>query len=126
MDLEGDWYSISSLRRIMHSQPEFFYRAWEEICSFLIPYISNATSFDQALGMIERGGGLVSETEVKIKVQEPVAVPLEISFPGYKISELREVGKQLTKASGFSFEADFEGIGVVLRGRMQILIMHKR
>ena len=79
------------------------------------------TSFDQALGMIERGGGIVTETEVKIKVQEPVAVPLEISFPGYKISELREVNKQLTKASGFSYEAEFEGIGVVLQGRMRNL-----
>ncbi|MFC2124636.1 ADP-ribosylglycohydrolase family protein [Bacteroidota bacterium] len=79
------------------------------------------TSFEQALGMIERGGGLVSETEVKIKVQDPIAVPLEVSFPGYKIAELREIGKQLSKANGFTYETEFEGIGAVLGGRMRNL-----
>jgi len=78
-------------------------------------------SFEQALGMIERGGGVVTDTEVKIKVQEPVAVPLEVSFPGYKIAELRHIGKQLSKADGFILETEFEGIGVVLKGRMRNL-----
>jgi len=79
------------------------------------------TSFEQALGMIERGGGIIDDSEVKIKVQEPVPVPLEIGFPGYQVAELREVGKQLSQENGFTYEANFEGIGVVLRGRMRNL-----
>ena len=79
------------------------------------------TSFEQAIGMIERGGGSITETEAKIKLQEPVAVPLEVSFPGYHVAELRSIGKQLIPKEGISLELDFEGLGVVLRGRVRNL-----
>lgn len=42
-----------------------------------------AMSFDQALQVIERNGGSVSENDVTIKVQAPQAVRLEQSFEGH-------------------------------------------
>ncbi len=75
-------------------------------------------SYRHALQMIEANGGDVSEGEVKIKIQEPHPVPLEQNFPGYKLSRNIDIGKQISTSDTQEIEIEFEGIGIVLRGRV--------
>jgi hypothetical protein len=75
-------------------------------------------SFHHALQLIEQNGGEIGEDYVKIKKQAAVAVPYEQSFPGYKLSERRTIDHRLVLADNNEMEIDFEGIGVVLTGRI--------
>ncbi len=77
-----------------------------------------ALSYKHALQLIESNGGEVSEDAVKITVQEPVPVPLEQNFSGYVLAETREIDLQINSAIKQEYEMEFEGIGVVLRGRV--------
>jgi hypothetical protein len=75
-------------------------------------------SYRHALELIERNDGEIMENEVKIKIQEPVAVPFEENFPGYKITEKRTNDHTLVTTEEPEMKFEFEGVGVVLRGRV--------
>jgi hypothetical protein len=69
-------------------------------------------SYNQALQMIERNNGKVSENDVTIQCRQPVAVRYEKAFEGhYPVKQIR-LNKQI-EAVG---EVSFEGIGVVFSG----------
>ena len=72
-------------------------------------------SFDQALQVITRNGGSVSEKSVSIKTQQPVPVRLEQSFEGMRPVSRIGVGKLLPEVP----EIKFEGTGIVLRGNVE-------
>jgi hypothetical protein len=76
-------------------------------------------SYRHALELIEKNGGVVEENLVKIKKQGVEVAPLEQSFEGYKISSRNPVGVKITSEGAQEFELDFEGIGVVLTGRVR-------
>ena len=76
-------------------------------------------SYKHALEMIIRNGGEIVGEDVKIKIQEAVVAPLEQSFPGYKLGELVKLNKKITFSDAQELELEFEGVGVVLRGRVR-------
>jgi hypothetical protein len=77
-----------------------------------------ALSYKHALELITREGGEVLDDHVKIKVKEPFTVPLEQGFPGYRIAEKRSLGQRIAEPGDVVFETEFEGVGVVLQGRV--------
>jgi hypothetical protein len=77
-------------------------------------------SFKHALEMIKRNGGEVGAEAVRIKVQEPEAVPLEVGFAGHYPKEKRRLDIRLdgeTKEAEFAFE----GIGFAVDGAVEKL-----
>lgn len=95
----------------------------EDIDFAYTPYSLNDTykmSFDQALQMIERGGGKVTAHEVTIKCQKPKTVRYEQSFPGIVPVERKSIKKKLSDAA-FTLDADCAGIlingGVVTKNK---------
>ncbi len=68
-------------------------------------------SFDQALQMIERGGGKVEGDKVVIACQNPVPVRFEQSFEGHFPVERRELGNVSVLSNP---QIEFEGTGVVV------------
>ena len=84
----------------------------EDINFAYLPYSLNTTykmSFDQALQVIERNGGEVSENDVTIKVQTPKPVRYEVSFPNLQPAERKPIKIQLDK-NPFTYEAECAGI----------------
>ncbi len=75
-------------------------------------------SFKHAIQMIEMNGGVSFDEAVRIKTQEAVSVPLEQNFPGYQIAEDRAIEKMITSEDPQEFSLDFEGVGIVLRGKV--------
>lgn len=69
--------------------------------------------YDQALKVIERNGGKVSDTEITVKCQEPKAVKLEQSYAGLK--PLRRTTYALKLNDG-PVEAPIDGNAVVVMG----------
>jgi hypothetical protein len=69
-------------------------------------------SFDQALQMIERGGGKVEGENITVACQQPVPVNYEKSFEGLYPVEIRELRKKITDVREFTFT----GTGVIFRG----------
>jgi hypothetical protein len=69
-------------------------------------------SFKHALELIEKNGGEVTEDKVKIKVQQPETVPLEIAFEGHFPKEKLGLNKKLKD----ELEFEFEGIGFAVTG----------
>ncbi|GHT31853.1 hypothetical protein AGMMS49574_14330 [Bacteroidia bacterium] len=72
-------------------------------------------SFNQALQVIERNGGKVSESEVTIAYQQPVAVRYEKGFAGHYPTERIRVSKPITDVG----EVEFEGIGIIFKGSVR-------
>lgn len=78
-------------------------------------------SFNHALQMIRREGGLVSSTSVTIPVQTPEVVPFEESFVGHFAKERRQLGigsgrgRQFVEM-GDSYSFDFHGVGFAVMG----------
>jgi hypothetical protein len=72
-------------------------------------------SFNQSLKVIERNGGKVSEADVSIAYQQPVAVRYEKGFAGHYPTERIHVNKPITEVS----EVTFEGIGIIFRGNVR-------
>jgi len=68
--------------------------------------------FNQALQMIERNGGKVSEKDVTIKYHPPVPVRYEKAFEGLYPVKKTGINKQIADVGEFSFE----GTGVVFKG----------
>ncbi|HLF35690.1 MAG TPA: ADP-ribosylglycohydrolase family protein [Cyclobacteriaceae bacterium] len=73
-------------------------------------------SLDHALAMIAMNGGDTIGNEIKIKLQEPSIMPLEVNFPSYKLAGKADIQMVLDLNSKNPFETEFEGIGFVLRG----------
>ena len=72
-------------------------------------------SYRQAQGMIERNGGSVTGDSVTIAVQQPVAAPLEVSFPGFyptKIIGWRKIQEQKIENLAFT------GKGILINGHV--------
>lgn len=72
-------------------------------------------SFTQALQLIERGGGSISDNAVTIKCQQPVAVRYEKAFEGMVPTEKVAVNKTLQDID----ELTFEGTGTVIKGSLK-------
>ncbi|OGD23011.1 MAG: hypothetical protein A2W03_04520 [Candidatus Aminicenantes bacterium RBG_16_63_16] len=101
--------------------PEKWKAGLEGIRSRDFPYTSisldeaSDLSFKHALEMIKRTGGAIEGDTVRIRVEDPRPVPLEIAFEGHHPSERRRLGVTLnedTLAAGF----EFEGIGFAVNG----------
>jgi hypothetical protein len=75
-------------------------------------------SFRHALEVIKRNGGEVTDNEVKIKIEAPVPVPYEENFPGYKVAKIDKNNDSFLTTEKQELIFEFEGIGVVLRGRV--------
>jgi len=81
-------------------------------------------SFDHALQIIRREGGLVSAESVTIPVQTPEVVPFEESFAGHFAKERRQLGigngsdRQIFEM-GNSYSFDFHGVGFAVMGAAQ-------
>ena len=69
-------------------------------------------SYRQALEVIQEKGGVVEGETVKIKVQKPKAVPLEVGFEGHYPIEKKELNIVLADEASF----EFEGIGIAING----------
>ena len=74
-------------------------------------------SYRHALELIAENGGQITESEVKIKLQEPVIAPLEQNFPGYGLDNEIMIERRFTSKDPLELELEFEGVGVVLTGR---------
>jgi hypothetical protein len=72
-------------------------------------------SFKHALQVVRRNGGSVDGESVRIQVQKPTAVPLEVSFEGHLPKERRSLDIRLNEASGET-EFSFDGIGFAVNG----------
>jgi hypothetical protein len=69
-------------------------------------------SFNHALELIEKNGGEVSGDKVKIKVQQPEKVALEIAFEGHHPKEKISLNSNVKKELSFNFD----GIGFACTG----------
>lgn len=69
-------------------------------------------SFHQALQVIQRNGGKVSNKEVTIACQQPKAVRYEKGFEGHYPTRKYSIRKTINEVG----EVSFEGIGIVFRG----------
>jgi hypothetical protein len=72
-------------------------------------------SFKHALEMIRRNGGETNGENVRIKIQKPRAVPLEVGFEGHYPTERRRINSVLNAVSR-DIEFTFEGIGFAVNG----------
>ena len=72
-------------------------------------------SFRHALELVGRNGGAVDGESVRIKVQRPAAVPLEVSFEGHFPIERRRLDIRLNETSREA-EFSFDGIGFAVNG----------
>jgi hypothetical protein len=68
--------------------------------------------------VIERNGGEITEDAVKIKIQEPVPVPFEENFPGYKMADKKKIDKKFITTEQPEVKLEFEGVGIVLKGKV--------
>ena len=69
-------------------------------------------SFNQALQVIERGGGKIDGEQVTIVCQQPKPVRYEKAFEGHYPVKLISIRKNLDQSPEF----EFEGIGFVVKG----------
>ena len=70
-------------------------------------------SFRQALQIIERNGGSVSDNSVTIDVQTPKPVALEVGFKDHYPVERRSLNTRFVNEASF----EFEGVGFEVTGR---------
>jgi hypothetical protein len=69
--------------------------------------------------MIQSNGGEVNDSGVRINIQTAEPVPLEQNFTGYRLSEEIPVNRLIGVSDPQEFVLDFQGIGIVLRGRVK-------
>ena len=72
-------------------------------------------SFKHALEMIGRNGGVIEGETVRIKIQKPKAVPLEVGFEGHYPKERRLLDVRLNDTAREA-EFSFDGIGFAVNG----------
>lgn len=100
--------------------PETYRRAVERVEDRNLAYTDASLndvyrmSYEQALEVIKRNGGTVTDSEVEIRCQVPEPVRLEIGFEGYYPTQRLSVFKQLDKMEPFVFE----GKGIVFKGKV--------
>jgi len=98
--------------------PDYWMKNLKEVEDMDFAYTSislNKTyrmSFDQALQLIERGGGKVDGEQVIIKCQQPIPVRYEKAFEGHYPVKYINIRKNLLQSP----ELEFEGIGFVVKG----------
>jgi len=73
--------------------------------------------FGQALEMIKRGGGTVTDKDVTIVLQKPKPVRFEQSFAGLELLKKETYPNVSIKKDPFSYE--FTGTGIVFSGRVR-------
>ncbi len=73
-------------------------------------------SLAHAMEMIARNGGDTTRNKIKIKLQDPSPVALEVNFQGYKLAGKVHINMNVDINSAKPFETEFEGVGFVLRG----------
>lgn len=73
-------------------------------------------SFAQALEMIKRGGGELTDNEVKLVTQKTKTVRFEQNFPGFELIQ-KELYHNRSMREPLSFE--FNGVGFVCSGRVR-------
>ena len=81
-------------------------------------------SFQHALEMIRREGGMVSASSVTIPVQTPDVVPFEDAFEGHFAKERIQLGSGVGRERSLlemdeSYSFDFNGIGFAILGSAQ-------
>jgi hypothetical protein len=69
-------------------------------------------SYQQALNVIKKNGGVITEDTVMINVQKPKPVRLEVGFEGHHPVERRAFNLELTDEISFTFD----GIGFAVNG----------
>jgi hypothetical protein len=100
--------------------PGFWKKSMEEVSdrNFAFTDISinkaGNMGYDQALKMIEKNGGKISENEILIKTQKVVPVKFEENFTGHFPVEIKKINARFSD----TVKVDFEGIGIVLRGNV--------
>ena len=72
-------------------------------------------SFKHALELVGRNGGVIEGEAVRIKIQKPKAVPLEVGFEGYYPKERRPLDVRLNDTAREA-EFSFDGIGFAVNG----------
>lgn len=104
--------------------PEFWKQGLADIEPLDFAYTSTSLndvyelSFKHALELIEANGGEVGETFVRIRVQIPEAVPLEVSFEGhYPIGHEYALNRWASMRVVDEAEFSFDGIGFAVQGR---------
>lgn len=97
--------------------PEYWRKPVEEVADREFKYTdisfnkASELSFDQALQVIGRNGGTVSDTDVTIKVQQPEAVRFEQGFDEHWPTGIIYIRKTIANIG----EINFTGKGIVLR-----------
>ena len=76
-------------------------------------------SLKHAEELIIRNGGEISNNSVKIKIEKANTVDFEQSFPGYELGERIEINKKIKFEDEQEIDFEFEGIGIVLKGRVR-------
>ena len=101
--------------------PEYWLKNIQEVEDMDLAYTTISLnkayqmSFDQALQVVERNGGKVSEDEVTIACQEPMPVRFEKSFEGLYPVRRVTVNREVDAVG----EVELDGIGVVFRGNVR-------
>ena len=101
--------------------PEYWMKNLREVEDMNFTYTNlslNSTyqmSFNQAIQMIERGGGKVQGDQVTIVTQQPKPVRYEKAFEGHFPIEHRQISGTIDQLG----KVEFDGIGVVLRGNVR-------
>lgn len=75
-------------------------------------------SYRHAIDLITQNGGETRDEEINIKVQVPEPVSLEQNFTGYKLADNIQLSERLIYGDTPEFNLEFEGVGLVLRGRV--------
>lgn len=83
-------------------------------------------SYKHALALIEKNGGEINESDVKIKIQNPMIAPLEQSFPDYALADNLVIDQKITLEDSQELELDFTGIGFELKGRARHMDFDER
>jgi hypothetical protein len=88
-------------------------------------------SFRHALKVMEKYGGKVSEQEVRIKVQVPETLPMEVAFPEVFPVKLTQMtpGESMWTGTNMLFDLEsnepasigFSGVGLVVKGSLMTL-----
>ena len=77
-------------------------------------------SLKHAKELIIKNGGKVDNEKIKIKIQNAITAPMEQSFPNYKLGEKIKINKSIGFEDKQELSLEFEGIGVVLKGKVRI------
>ncbi len=102
--------------------PAFWKKSFEEIRNINFIYTDISINkvckmgLDQALKMIERNGGKVSDTDISVKKQNIAAVRFEKNFAGHYPNQIMKVNKKFSDTVSISFT----GNGIVLKGGISV------